>query len=65
MRRAQQVAARSDFGVQIVALDPAQHGCFQAAEAKIERVALHAGEREAHRARIAVWREASITGPAG
>ena len=63
---AQQLPAGVDLVLHVVSLHPAQHRGLEAAEAEVERVALHLGERETHGALwIAVRREPVDDGAAG
>ena len=57
--------AGGDFVVHMARLHPAQDGGFVAAEAEIQRIALHFGEGEVDGAGVAVGREAVDDGTAG
>src|SRR5262245_17720646 len=54
-----------DFVLHVARLHPPQNGGFVAAEAEIQGVALHFGEREMNGAGIAVGREAVDDGTTG
>jgi S-adenosylmethionine:tRNA ribosyltransferase-isomerase len=58
-------ATRFDLDGEVVALHPPKHGGFQSAKAEIERVALHACERELYGVRIAVRSKLVDDGTAG
>ena len=64
-RSALRAAAGFDFGGKIVGFHPTEDGGFESAEAEVERVAFHAGEREFDGARIAMGRELIDDGAAG
>src|SRR5271169_3292726 len=53
----QQLAASAHLGLHVPRLEPSQYGGLQPTETEVQRVALHPGEREPHRFRIAVGRE--------